>query len=156
MARRALILATAVVLAAFASPSLAHVERPTEFPLPPGEVPAYRTTGPTLIVCKGRITKRAIEALPKRAERRNELLHERCKEHGFRDLQAAVNAVTEQGSRILMLPGVYRELPTAGPVSADCASLENERPLSYEAELRCPHVDNLVGIFGDSLDADRE
>ena len=156
MPRRTWIVVAALALSTFGSPSLAHVERPSEFPLPPGEVPTYRTTGPTLIVCKGRITKRAIEKLPRRAERRNQRLHERCKDHGYRDLQAAVNDVTQQGSRILILPGIYRELPTSGPVSADCAGLETKRPLSYEDSFRCPHVDNLVTIFGDSLDADRE
>lgn len=156
MLRKVGVLASVLALAILGSPSFAHVERPAEFPAPPGEVPTYRTTGPTLIVCKGRITKRAIEALPKRAERRNERLHDRCKDQGFRDLQAAVDAVTVQGSRILILPGIYRELPTAGPVSAECAGLETQRPLSYEDEFRCPHVDNLVGIFGDSMDADRE
>jgi hypothetical protein len=154
--RRTLILAAAVAMAAFPTPASAHVERPTEFPLPPGEVPTYRTSGPSLLVCKGKKTARAIDKLPKKAERRNERLHERCKDRGFRNLQAAVNSVTQQGSRILILPGIYRELPTSGPVGPDCASLEMQRPLSYEEQLQCPHVDNLVGIFGDSADADRE
>jgi hypothetical protein len=143
----------AAVLAA--TPTSAHVERPIQFPEEPGEVPAYRKGGPTLLVCKGKKTERRIERLPKRFERRNERLHERCREDGFRHIQAAVDHVKRQGTRILILPGVYREGPWAGPPPPECADLESQRPLSYEDQFRCPGVDNLVSIFGDSPDPDR-
>lgn len=156
MARRTLILAAAVALAAFPAPADAHVERPTEFPAEPGEVPTYRTTGPSLLVCRGKPTARAIEALPRKLERKNERLHDRCKKNGYRNIQAAVEHVTQQGSRIRVLPGTYREKPWTAAPTGDCAGLESERPLSYEQQLQCPHVDNLIAIFGDSADADRE
>ena len=156
VSRKAAVLLVALVLLALPAPGRAHVERPTEFPAAPGEVPTYRKGGPTLLVCKRAKTARRIDKLPRKSERRNERLHDRCKQHGYRNLQAAVDNVREQGSRILILPGVYRELPTAGPVGSDCAGLERQRPLSYEEQLRCPHVDNLVAIFGDGADPDRE
>lgn len=155
VSRKTTILGAVLLLAALSWPANAHVERPSEFPAPPGEVPTYRKGGPTLLVCKRRATARLIQLLPVKAERRNERLHDRCRKRGYRNLQAAVDDVTQQGSRILLLPGVYRELPTAGPVGPECSDLESQRPLSYEDEVRCPHVDNLVGIFGDSADSDR-
>lgn len=150
MVRKALILLAAVSLSGLSSPVGAHVERPTKFPPGLGSVPTYRTSGPLLLVCKGLKTAKAIEKLPRGLERRNERWHAKCQDHGYRNLQAAIDHVTQQGSRIKILPGIYRELPTAGQVGPDCASLETQRPLSYEDQVRCPHVDNLVSIFGDS------
>ncbi|MGH2691777.1 MAG: right-handed parallel beta-helix repeat-containing protein, partial [Actinomycetota bacterium] len=150
MARKSWIMGAALALAALAIPAAAHVERPTEFPPGLGSVPTYRTTGPLLLVCKGKKTANAIEELPKGLERRNERWHERCQDRGYHNLQAAIDHVVEQGSRIKILPGIYRELPTSGPVGPDCAGLETQRPLSYEEQVRCPHVDNLVTILGDS------
>lgn len=138
------------------SPARAHVERPTEFPAAPGEVPTYRTAGPSLLVCKGKWTAKAIEALPRKLEEENERLHRRCKEDGYHNIQAAVEHVTKQGSRIRVLPGVYREKPWAGEPTGACADLASQRPISYEQSLQCPHLDNLIAIFGDSADADRE
>src|SRR5688572_2092153 len=109
MPRRSLITAAALALAALAAPSAAHVERPTQFPPGLGSVPTYRKTGPLLLVCKGKKTARAIDKLPSGLERRNERWHARCKDHGYRNLQAAVDHVVEQGSRIKILPGIYRE-----------------------------------------------
>ena len=132
-----------------------HVERPIQFPEEPGETPAFRKGGPTLLVCKRKATFKAIQQLPKKAERRNERLYEECREDGYRHLQAAVDHVRKQGSRIMLLPGVYRERPSAGAPPAECAGLESQRPLSYEDQFRCRGVDNLVSIFGDSADPDR-
>ncbi|MGH2685515.1 MAG: right-handed parallel beta-helix repeat-containing protein, partial [Actinomycetota bacterium] len=132
----------------------AHVERPAVFPEAPGEVPAFRKGGPTLLVCKRKATLRKIQKLPNKAERRNERLYEECREDGYRHIQAAVDHVTKQGSRIMILPGTYRERPSAGPPPAECAGLEGQRPLSYEDQRRCPGVDNLISIFGDSEDHD--
>jgi hypothetical protein len=150
MARRPLILLVVFSLAALSSPAGAHVERPAKFPPGLGSVPTYRTSGPLLLVCKGLKTAKAIRKLPRGLERRNERWHAQCQDHGYRNLQAAIDHVKEQGSRIKILPGRYRELPTAGKVGSDCAGLEMQRPLSYEDQYRCPHVDNLVSIFGDS------
>ncbi|MGH2710548.1 MAG: right-handed parallel beta-helix repeat-containing protein [Actinomycetota bacterium] len=131
------------------------MERPSEFPPGIGSVPTYRTTGPLLLVCKGKKTARAIDKLRRGLERRNERWHARCQDHGYRNLQAAVDHVTEQGSRIKILPGVYHEKPTSGSPQGACADLEMQRPLSYEEQVACPHVDNLVSIFGDSADPDQ-
>ena len=154
--RRALAAACfALVLLAPTSPVLAHIERHIEFPEEPGAVPEYRENGPRRLVCKHKQTRRLIKALPKKAERRNMKLHRSCKRKGFRNIQAAVDSVTQQGTRILILPGVYRELPSAVPPGPGCEGLEAKRPLSYEDQKRCPGVDNLIHIFGDSDDPDR-
>ena len=146
----------ALVFAVVATtPASGHIERPIQFPEEPGEVPAYRTGGPKLLVCKRKATVRAIEQLPKKVERRNERLYERCRKNGFRHIQAAVDHVTKQGTRILILPGTYKERPSAVPPGPGCEGLEGQRPLSYEDQMRCPGVDNLVSIFGDSDDPDR-
>jgi hypothetical protein len=155
MVRKAWILGAALALASLSTPAGAHVERPSKFPPGPGSVPTYRTSGPLLLVCKGLKTAKAIRKLPKGLERRNERWHARCQDHGYRNIQAAIDHVTEQGSRIKILPGVYRESPTAGPPQGACAELETRRPLSYEEQVQCPHLDNLISIFGDSADPDQ-
>ncbi|HEX2030867.1 MAG TPA: right-handed parallel beta-helix repeat-containing protein [Actinomycetota bacterium] len=143
-------------LVALPDPASAHAERESFFPEPPGRVPRYRTGGPTLLVCKDDATLARIRRLGGAAERSNLALFEQCREDGYRNIQAAVDAVSEEGSRILILPGVYREGPTAGPPTGDCADLGEEGILSYEDHLRCPHNQNLIAIMGDSDDPDRE
>ena len=156
MDRRLLpLLALVVALVAPSGLARAHVERETEFPPEPGAVPTYRKGGPTLLVCKAKRTLRRIHKLPKKAERRNLRLYDKCRDGGFRHIQAAVNNVKRQGTRILVLPGVYRERPYGRAPTGDCEGLEAERPLSYEQQVRCPGVDNLISIFGDSADPDR-
>jgi hypothetical protein len=136
-----------------ALPAAAHEERPSEFPTPPGRVPTYRTSGPSLVVCGGAGMLERIRELPPRMEARNLALLERCR---FRSIQAAVNHVTEQGSRILILPGVYRERRFGREPTGDCAELTDQGPLSYAQHRQCPHVQNLIAILGDSSDPDRE
>jgi hypothetical protein len=110
-------------LVALCAPPLAgaHLERPTTFPDPSrGSVPRFRTAGPALVVCKPDSRKR-IGSLPGRLRRRNLALLPRC---AFSDIQAAVNA-SRNGTRILVLPGVYREEPSRAARSPDpaCADL---------------------------------
>jgi hypothetical protein len=152
MSRRALVsLALGLALLTPGAPVAAHEERPSQFPAEPGEVPTYRTTGPALVVCSADSGNR-IRQLARPLRNFNRSLLGRCR---FDTIQDAVNAVTEQGSRILVLPGVYREEAYAGPAEGDCAELDPGSVLSYEEQYRCPHVQNLIGIFGDS-DFDHE
>jgi hypothetical protein len=155
MHRRALALFAAAILLATAGPVGAHQERPTEFPPEPGQVPKYRRSGPALLVCNSTSAPR-IERLGGRAEGRNERLLGGCREDGYRTIQAAVDHVRRRGSRILILPGVYRERRWARPAEGECAGLADDTILSYGEHRRCPHVQNLIAILGDSDDPDRE
>lgn len=133
-------------------PASAHAERDVTFPSGEGSVPTYRRSGPALLVCKGRHTLERIRRLPGRHRERNLRLYERCREDGHRHIQDAVDAVRTRGTRILLLPGVYREQPTAGPPTGACADLEERGILPYEDQQRCPHVQNLIAILGDGPD----
>jgi hypothetical protein len=154
MSSKTWIVVAALVLGVLNAPVSAHVERPSQFPPGLGSVPTYRKSGPLLFVCRGRKTAKAIRKLPRGLERRNERWHAKCQDHGYRNLQAAVDHVVEQGSRIKILPGIYREKPTQAEPTGACADLATQRPISYEQQLQCPHLDNLVSILGDSADQD--
>ena len=156
--------ALAVVLVLPGS-ALGHAERETAFPDGNGSVPTYRTSGPTLLVCKADST-RLFQTLPTSLRRRNERLYNECMDSGFRHIQEAVDAVTEPNSRILVLPGVYKEEPSLEPdADASCAELgdgegNGDSPgtpgiLTYDEQRACPRVQNLIAIFGDG-DGDRE
>lgn len=134
--------------------ALAHNERPVSFPdHTKGSVPVYRTTGPALVVCKpdsaGRIAR-----LPAAARARNLALLPQCRSS---HIQAAVNAAAN-GTRILILPGVYREEPSRAAPSPDpaCTGLEVALEAGpgtvpgYEYQRRCPNAQNLIAIVGDS------
>lgn len=132
----------------------AHVERPSNFPSGKGHVPTYRTSGPYLVVCKPDTPQR-ISQYPPVLKAYNERLYRECAADGYAHIQAAVDAVEKPGTRILIQPGIYREEPSLAKLSADCKALEDRRPLSYEEQLACPHLDNLVAIFGDGPDKDQ-
>lgn len=152
MRRLAIALALTLVVPTTAS---AHLERPTTFPDPVrGAVPSYRTSGPQLVVCRPDSPAR-IARLPAAARARNEALLGQC---GYQDIQAAVDAAAN-GTRILVLPGVYREEPSRASPSPDlrCAALMAPgaaRPdrlvATYEYQLRCPNDHNLVAVVGDT------
>ncbi|MFN2526558.1 MAG: right-handed parallel beta-helix repeat-containing protein [Actinomycetota bacterium] len=129
----------------------AHVERASGFPSGKGHVPKYRTSGSYLVVCKPDTPQR-IAKLPPELRAYNERLYSECRERGFQHIQAAVNAVKKPGTRILIQPGVYREQPSLAKLSEACKALEERRPLTYEQQRACPHLDNLVAIFGDGPD----
>jgi hypothetical protein len=136
-------------------PAGAHPERESFFPSGKGEVPTYRRSGPRLLVCKPGESLDLIRQLPAPFRNRNMALYRECLRSGFEHLQDAVNAVREQGSRIFMLPGVYREEPfTAEPTGA-CESVPVNGIVSYGDQVRCPHNQNLVAILGDGPDDDR-
>jgi hypothetical protein len=154
-ARFVLVVAVLLGLLVAPIPTGAHPERPTEFRDGNGRVPTFRKTGPALLVCKGRATRESIARLPARMETRNMRLYRRCREDGYRHIQGAIDAVERKGSRILVLPGTYREGPTSGPPTGACAGKETGI-LSYDEHLACPHAQNLIAVLGDGPDGDRE
>lgn len=134
----------------------AHDEREVTFPDGSGSVPAYRASGPVLLVCK---TDRAelesrVADFPPAVRDRNLALFEQCLDRGYRHLQEAVDAAAP-GSRILVLPGVYQEEPSLAPPSGQCAGLVapdaaegGYQVLAYQQQFACPHVQNLVAVLG--------
>ncbi len=149
--RRLLVPALVVLVSMLGLPAAqAHLERPSVFPDGTGSVPRYRTTGPALVVCASDSAAR-IRKLPANRRAYNEGLLPKCR---FRSLQRAVDAA-KNGSRILILPGVYREMewrrfPTNDPRCADMKA-ENGAP-TYAYHRKCPHDQNLVAILGDTND----
>lgn len=130
----------------------AHDERPVQFPSGLGSLPIYRTAGPTLVVCKPNSLARAAR-YPRALRQLIQRLFVECRQAGFSHIQDAINAVVEPGTRILILPGVYTEAPSLA-LPASCAAIASKFPLSYEEQQACPHLDNLIAIFGDGPDAD--
>lgn len=134
----------------------AHYERPTTFPDGTGQVPTYRTSGHHLVVCKadGADFAKRIEAFPASLQELNRSLRDECLARGYRDLQAAVDHVTDPGTTIYVLPGVYLEEPSLAREPEDCYHLPARsvkagyQILSYEQQKACPHQQNLVGVFG--------
>ena len=150
----ALLAATVVAM----SPVIAgaHYERPTTPPDGRGDVPPYRVSGPHLVVCKDYepdFAKR-IAAFPTALQDVNRQLYAECLHGGYRDLQGAVDHVSSAGTTILVLPGIYMEEPSLALEPDSCYQLNSPRIkfgyqlLSYEQQKKCPHQQNLVGIFG--------
>jgi len=147
--------ATTGVLLVVVTPGIAaaHLERPARFPSGDGTVPVYRTTGPYLVVCKPDSLER-IAQLPKELRAANQQLFAECQRHGFQHIQAAIDAVTVAGTRILIQPGIYREQPSLKPLSPGCTGLAGQPVLSYEQQVACRHLQNLIAILGDGPDPD--
>ena len=131
----------------------AHRERPAQFPSGTGSVPTYRTEGRYLVVCAAD-TPRRVAALPKPLRKLNQQLYVECVRDGFRSIQAAVDAVSKRGTRILIQPGVYNERPSLVPLSTECAAIDESDVITYEQQVACPHLQNLITILGDGPDAD--
>lgn len=157
----------------------AHAERVSFYPQNRHGVPAYRPMlpvpqSPRLVVCKkpgdegvavGDDSASRIARFNDDALRQVNLgLLAECQ---FEHIQAAVDAVKHRGTTIYILPGLYLEQPSirsletmAGAATpadkAFCqAFLASGRgTLSYEEQFRCPHLIQLVGIFGDRNPAD--
>ena len=137
-----LLLVAAMTFALWPASAFAHSERPTKAPDGTGTVPVYRTTGPHLVVCKtdtADFTTR-IAAFPTDLRIRNLELYAECLDHGYRDLQSAVDHVTDAGTTIYVLPGIYLEEPSLAPESDACNHLVAPRAkagyqiLSYEQQ----------------------
>lgn len=148
---RVLMVATALLLAV-PSAAAAHEERPTKFPSGKGEVPHYRTGGPSLVVCKSN-SDDLVAKMPPSVVQRNRPLLERCKRRGYSSLQEAIDDVRRRGTRILVLPGRYHEEETLRrPLPKSCEELKDETILSYNEQRKCPTLQNIVTIFGDGPD----
>jgi len=158
--------ALVVLLAVAAGSAYGHAERLSYYPNHKlGKVPKYRTKGEALVVCKGDSKRRIRKQLSGRPERRNLALLERCE---YRHIQAAVNDA-RNGTRILVLPGVYREEPSrrVREPNPRCSKNYQEyqdpgfaetgtvRVPNYEYQLRCPNAQNLIAVIGDGADKDR-
>jgi hypothetical protein len=158
--------ALTLVSAISAAGAYGHAERLSYYPNHKlGSVPKYKRSGPSLVVCKPDSGARIRRVLSGRAERRNLTLLRRC---AYRDIQAAVDAA-HNGTRILVLPGVYREEPSrrvAEPAEACSgdyqeydapgnASAGKVRVPNFEYQRKCPNAQNLIAIIGDGPDADR-
>lgn len=137
----------------------AHEERETRELDGSGSVPVYRTSGPTLLVCK---TDKAdfdarISKFPDALKVANQEMWNQCQAEGFRHLQAAVDAVKLPGTTIKILPGIYQEEPSLAPPSPACAdTLKNAKKgkvytefpiLSLDQEIACPNLINLVAVI---------
>jgi hypothetical protein len=141
------------LLAVLALPaaSMAHSERESFFPDPDqGAFPTYRSSGPSLVVCKPGSRMRILKFQDQALRERNLRLLERCQ---YNDIQAAVNAA-HNGDRILVLPGFYQELPSRQPPTSACTDIYTKvaqgNTLSYMEQRRCPHAQNLIAILGDT------
>jgi hypothetical protein len=96
-----------------AAPSVAHEERPATFPDGTGKVPKFRGyhNPRSRVVCRPN-SKDLIAELPEgKVKQRNERLLKRCE---FRNIQAAIDTVRKRHTSIYVLPGTYKERPTAG------------------------------------------
>ena len=150
------LLGSAVMVLSFPAVASAHYERPTTAPDGTGHVPAYRTGGQHLLVCKNDPTdfEKRVAGFSQELQDYNRGLYAECIQNGYRDLQAAVDYVTGDGMTILVLPGLYLEEPSLLPEPDACNHLPAKRVpfgyqiLSYEQQKMCPHQQNLVGIFG--------
>ena len=158
MATPRMLFAALLAIAAILVPAgaLAHFERPTAFPDPAkGSVPPYRTSGPSLVVCKPDSRARILRMPTGQARQRSLGLLPRC---AHAHIQAAVDAAAN-GTRILVLPGKYLEEPSRALPDVDerCADLmvpaldiPNVQVPSYAHQLRCPNEQNLIAVMGDS------
>lgn len=157
--RTALLLGPVLALAVLALWPLAagaHDERPSRFPDGTGRVPAYRSAGPQLLVCKDDRAdfERRIAGFSAELRERNLALFRQCTQNGYRHLQEAVDDVQAPGTNILLLPGLYQEEPSLAQPSDACAHLQARRApaghqiLSYDQQKACPQSQNLVAILG--------
>ncbi|GAA5124866.1 right-handed parallel beta-helix repeat-containing protein [Haloechinothrix salitolerans] len=132
-----------------ATPALAHEERESQFPPGDGSVPVHRgldEAADVLVVCKPDSRQRIRQLADPRLRRFNRQLLAQCE---FQHLQAAVNAVAEQGTNIYVLPGEYREEPSWDP---PCTKDYDGGVVDYVLMTTCGEVVNLVTITGDDPD----
>ncbi len=149
-----LIVAAIAGLAALALPSAAgaHSERATFFPdINQGDFPVYRTEGSSIVVCRPNSRQLIARIRDNAVRRENTKLLKRCI---FYNIQRAVD-LAGNDTRILVLPGEYRENPSRGPAPAGCEDVyartaAGSTNLTYEEHQRCPHAQNLIAILGDT------
>jgi hypothetical protein len=148
--------------------AFAHAERPSYYPNfdpitkkygdPFGSVPAVRKSGPALVVCKKDSAKRLTRQFKGRKLAARLALLDKCK---FKHIQAAVDAAAN-GTRILVMPGIYKEEPSRAAqmndpkCKGDFTENEGNKVPSYDYQLKCPNDQNLIAIIGDGPDKDRK
>ncbi|MDQ1698710.1 MAG: hypothetical protein QOG34_573 [Frankiaceae bacterium] len=150
----------------------AHPERLTAFTFPvKGKVPAYRTSGPSNVVCKASSAKILRKTFTGAALKARLTTLGRCR---FHDIQAAIDKASS-GYRILIMPGVYKESPSRRvpfgapgqpPCADDYVTVEegygqapppagprsNDRPQRADRNyaITCPNSKNLIAVIGDT------
>ncbi|HEX6196878.1 MAG TPA: hypothetical protein VFZ37_13265 [Jiangellaceae bacterium] len=151
--------AAGITLTMVAPGAAAHDERDVILPDGTGTVPEYRSeaeAADVLIVCDADEAEFAerIANFPADLRRRNEAYFEQCQQDGYESIQAAVDAVTEPGTNIYILPGVYLEEAGRPEPTGECANLD--RPwvdgdsyqiLEFVDQLQCPHNQNLIVVL---------
>ncbi|MBW3619079.1 MAG: right-handed parallel beta-helix repeat-containing protein [Actinobacteria bacterium] len=147
-----LLLVVTMVLSTLGA-ALAHEERESQFPDQGAPVPVHRSideAADVIVVCKPE-SAALIDAMtdPDLQAFNRDLLAVCTHEH----IQAAVDAVEVQGTNIYVLPGLYREEPS---VDAPCADDYEGGVVTYEQQVSCGEVVNLVTVAGDDpADEDR-
>jgi len=149
--QRALRLFALIVLISLglAAPASAHEERESQFPPGDGHVPTYRTeaqAADVIVVCKPDSAERIAAIADAQLRKANQRLLKRCE---YEHLQAAVDAVTERGTNIYVLPGQYREQPSW---DHECMREYDGGIVEYDLIVRCGEVINLVTVAGDDPD----
>jgi len=130
------------------------------FPDGTGSVPEHRTAGEAsevLIVCgedEADFAERIAE-FPADLRQQNEEYFTQCQQEGYTSIQDAVDAVTEPGTNIYLLPGVYLEEASRPEPTGECANLDRKfsrdgsyQIFEFEDHIACPHNQNLVAIIG--------
>src|SRR3954452_5551964 len=158
---RCTLLAALIGVLAVPAAAVAHPERSTRYPDPNvGAVPALRTTGPGLVVCRNdtRARLRQIYRSHPRTLRSGLRMLKRCR---YKEIQKAVDAA-RNGTRIFILPGVYREDSSRRvPIEPDACSHakdgyweqtgdshgENGFVPTFRFQHDCPNARNLIAII---------
>ncbi len=94
----------------------------------------------------------AHQAVPR--PKRRATLQRQLKDCAYDSIQAAVNDA-QNGTRILVMPGVYEELDSRGPAPAGCEDVyqrteAGQFALTYDEHRQCPNAQNLIAILGDT------
>jgi hypothetical protein len=135
--------------------AFAHEERESLFPAGTGSTPTYRAfdaDAPHLVVCKRDSASRIAQMADESSKAFNARLLGEC---GFEHIQAAVDAITERGTNIYVLPGEYREEPSHDE-NAPCTDSYDGGVVDYPLIVSCGEVINLITVAGDGTPDTRE
>ncbi|HEX9682881.1 MAG TPA: right-handed parallel beta-helix repeat-containing protein [Acidimicrobiales bacterium] len=161
--RLVFVLATISMVASLLAiePAAAHNERHSQFPDGSGSVPVHRASdqaSEVLVVCKDTSPDAIANQTDDDAKGLGEAMLDVASvqdaggPHGcYEHIQQAVDAVSEPGTNIYVLPGEYREQPSWDE-NAECTASYNGGEVSYDLIVSCGEVINLVTIAGDSPD----
>ena len=120
--------------------AIQSVPLPMDFDPDAGAFPEFRTGGDPLVVCQDD-TKQRIKQNHGPMRARQQRLLAKCR---YDSIQDAVNDA-ENGTRILVLPGIYEEQGSRGPAPAGCEDVyertENGQfALTYDEQRQCPNA----------------